>query len=128
MPNRITSGIHGGTTDLPYTDELVYDEYQISMLYPRPYFHIRPGGWLTAIMVRKHQNNLDMHFEITDGDYNALYGEFTVYPQMNCGGLILPEPIPNVNTACGYWLKLPENMCDITVISVNRMMNRGTPA
>jgi hypothetical protein len=116
----------GGITDLPYTDQLVYDEYRLNpKTWPHPYMKLNPGGWLTAIMVRKHLNNLDMHFEITDEDYNALYGEFTVWPDMNCGGLILPEPIPNMNAANGYWLRLPENMTDITVISVNRMMSRG---
>lgn len=110
---------------LPYTDELVYDEYHLNASYGKPYMHIRASGWLTAIMVRKYQSNLDMHFEITDEDYNGLYGEFTVRPEMNCGGLILPEPIPNVNAANGYWLKLPDNMCNITVISVNRMLSRG---
>src|ERR1700677_1381303 len=123
MPNRITSGTPGCIIDLPYTDELVYDEYRLKLEYfSAPYLHLNPGGWLTAIMVRKYTANMDMHFEITGEDYNSLYGEFTVYPQMNCGGLMLPEPIPNVNAANGYWLKLPDNMCDITVISVNRMM------
>jgi hypothetical protein len=110
-----------------YTDQLVYDEYRLDEFTTggSPLMRINPGGWLAAIMVRKHRNNLDMHFEITDEDYNQLYGEFTVYAQMTCGGLMLPEPIPNVNAAHGYMLRLPENMCSITVITVNRMMRHG---
>jgi hypothetical protein len=109
----------------PYTDQLVYDEYRISETWPYPLMALNPGGWLTAVMVRKHRNNMDMKFEITNEDYNPLFGEFIVYPQMTCGGIILPEPIPNMSSACRYWLKLPENMCDITIISVNRMMRYG---
>jgi len=86
---------------------------------------IVPGGFLCAVMISKLGAADDLHFEITDEDQIGLYGEFTVPRQLTCGGIMLPEPIPNMNSAYGYWLKLPRKFPKLEIISINQMQDYG---
>lgn len=123
MQNPSTPPTPGGTTEQPYTDELVYDHYVLTGAWKYPALSINPGGWLCAIMVRKLGFCDDMKFELTGGD-QVLYAGFTVWAQMNCGGVTF-DPVPNVSSKDVYWLSVPEARCELEVISVNRMLRHG---
>lgn len=75
-------------------------------------------GWLTAVLVRPSDRHPDLHFEVTDVD-GALYADFDVASNAPSGGVWF-EPIPNVNTACPYYLEIPEGSPSLLVISVDR--------
>lgn len=103
-----------------YTSDLVFDMIRTEAGDMRTGWQIPPGGWLAAILVRKlDYPHKDLQFELTDYDGSALYASFTVDQLLNCGGIMLPEPIPNVNAACPYVLKIPAGCPALEIITVN---------
>jgi hypothetical protein len=105
-----------------YTNQLTYNTDYLRS-FPHPYYVIPVGGWLSAIMVKKLGSADDLLFELTDENYMALYADFTVEAIMSCGGVMLDEPLPNVNTRFPYYLTLPGNCPDLEIITVNRQLD-----
>jgi hypothetical protein len=105
-----------------YTAELVYDMYHAPAHLAA--YVIPPGGWLSAILVKKMGTASDIRFELTDNNHDALYADFTLYSMLWCGGVQLKEPIPNVNVTQPYILKILDDAPELEIITVNRMIAR----
>lgn len=103
---------------------LAYDEYIIDKDWEHPVIAVLPGGYLIAVLVRKMSFAEDQVYKLTRDGEDTIYGEFPVYAPMTCGGMQLPD-LPNMNVAQNYWIKLPENQCNIRIITVNRIPEYG---
>jgi len=86
-----------------YTDELVYDTYRAPAHLTA--YQMLPGGFLSAVLVRRFGPSDDVKFEVTDYDGLALYAEFTLSHMLMCGGVMLKEPVPNLNARFRYVLR-----------------------
>jgi hypothetical protein len=111
---------------LNLTDNLVYDRYVVPG--GQQNLHIYPGGGLVAILVTKRKNADDMLFVLVDSDDPVhIFHEFTVPAELTCGGKLF-NPLPNVNSAHGYVLMIPDGSPEMEILSINRRMDYGSPA
>jgi len=105
-----------------YTDELVYDTYRAPAHMTA--YQMLPGGFLSAVLVRRLGISDDVRFEVTDYDGHALYAEFTLSCVLTCGGVMLKEPVPNLDMRFRYLLRALDDAPELEIISVNRMQSR----
>jgi hypothetical protein len=96
-------------------------------------FTLAPGGWLIAVTVQLDRGRPDftwpdgmdrnepLHVEIIDANGAALYGSFNIDCHMGYdqGGIVFEEPMPNVNTACPYWVQFKGAHPPVLVYSLN---------
>jgi hypothetical protein len=54
------------------------------------------------------------------GSVNVQVGGIGILCEFWCGGTMLAEPLPNINTACLYILKIPAQAPALEIITVNR--------
>lgn len=92
-----------------------------------------PGGWLVAVTVQVDRQRPDftwpegmnrnepLHIEITDGAYTPLFGGFDIdcHTGFDQGGIAFEEPLPNLNTACPYVLRIEGAHPHLLVYTVN---------
>jgi hypothetical protein len=93
------------------------------------------GGYLVAVSAEvdlhagwpgyvDRENNI--RAEITNWDEVALYGDFEIAHVygFHKGGVLFPEPLPNVNSACPYVVKLSDNAPPLRIHAVHCGVSR----
>lgn len=85
-----------------------------------------PGGWLQGVLVRPLDRHSGIRCELTDSNLVGLWGQFTVPSYMTQHGMMLDEPVPNMNSSCPYVLRIlgPHPAVEITII--NRDHDHGS--
>ncbi|HEX4661891.1 MAG TPA: hypothetical protein VH307_31230 [Streptosporangiaceae bacterium] len=108
---------------------LIVDEKYVTVNSALCYLPV--GGWLAGVGVAVEslvgwEYNLNdygvVRAEITDVDGSGLYGEFVIRIGygFHQGGILFPEPIPNMNAAQPYVLRFLDKPPALKVFSIQR--------
>jgi hypothetical protein len=103
------------------------DRYNMGGEYTE--YMIPPTGFLAAVgvMLLDYGSSPEpMDFEITGPDHVALFGKFTVHTELGFhkGGVMFPEPIPNMNVAVPYILVAPSGHPRLEITTVGMWQQR----